>query len=229
MKRVISVRYKKKRRAKIYLRISAVLFLLFGAILLIDYNMRPTIIAYSQYTARALAVGVINTAVIDEMQADKAEYAHLADVQYGPDGAVISVAADAVRINELKSRLIRVIQDEVYDIKEQNFSIPLGTLIGWNFLSGRGPRIPFRVIPTSSVTADIASELTESGINQTLHSILLTVEVKVSAIIPGYSSSVSVENEICIAQTVIVGKVPDSYTVVNGDTQDTVGKINDYS
>ena len=63
-------------------------------------------------------------------------------------------------------------------------------------------------VPKQSTIVDT---LETAGINQTQHRIFIRFTVEMSAILPGYSTSVTVENEVCIAQTLIVGKVPQFY------------------
>ena len=51
-----------------------------------------------------------------------------------------------------------------------------------------------------------------AGINQTRHQILLSVDVYTSILRPGFTASTKVSNEIAVAETVIVGSVPETYT-----------------
>ena len=53
---------------------------------------------------------------------------------------------------------------------------------------------------------------TAAGINQTRHQILLSVDVYTSILLPGFTASTKVSNEIAVAETVIVGSVPETYT-----------------
>jgi hypothetical protein len=52
------------------------------------------------------------------------------------------------------------------------------------------------------------SEFLSAGINQTIHKINLKVSVGIRAVIPGFSDETSVSADYCVAQTVIVGDVP---------------------
>ena len=78
-------------------------------------------------------------------------------------------------------------------------------------MAGRGPDIPLQVVPASFVESTIVDSLETAGINQTQHRIFIRFTVEMSAILPGYSTEVIVENEVCVAQTLIVGKVPQVY------------------
>ena len=64
-----------------------------------------------------------------------------------------------------------------------------------------------------------------AGINQTRHQILLHVDVYTGILLPGFTASTKVSNEIAVAETVIVGGVPQTYTYFS-TTED---KIEDYA
>ena len=68
-----------------------------------------------------------------------------------------------------------------------------------------------RSLPASFVESNITSTLESAGINQTQHKILMDFTVKMSAIIPGYTTSVEVNTQVSIADTLIIGAVPEFY------------------
>ncbi|MCL1789663.1 MAG: sporulation protein YunB, partial [Oscillospiraceae bacterium] len=114
--------------------------------------------------------------------------------------------------NKIKSRVSQSINEGMNTIEQSEIKIPLGTVSGINMLYGRGPAFPVRLTPRGYASVNLISKFTSAGINQTLHQITLTVSTDISAIIPGYTTSVNVETEFIIAQTIIVGTVPESYT-----------------
>ena len=93
--------------------------------------------------------------------------------------------------------------------KKQN---TIGNLILPELFSGRGPGIPLMVLSISTSDASFRNAFTSAGINQTRHRIILDVDVHVSILLPGLTTYTKVSNEISVAETVIVGGVPDTYT-----------------
>ena len=91
-------------------------------------------------------------------------------------------------------------------------SIPIGTLTGSSLLAGRGPTVKVKMQSVGSTTASFRNTFSSAGINQTRHQILLDVTVSVSILLPGFRTSTKVSNEISVAETVIVGSVPENYT-----------------
>ena len=72
----------------------------------------------------------------------------------------------------------------------------------------------------------------ESGINQTLYRISFDVDVNIAIVFPFRYIEVPIKIETVIAETVIVGDVPDAFTHfdLNGDitSQDFQGYVEDY-
>ena len=83
---------------------------------------------------------------------------------------------------------------------------------GSAFLAGRGPKMPVRMQSTGSCSARFENQFSQAGINQTTHQILLCVDVSVSILLPGFRTGTQVANSYAVAETVIVGDVPDTYT-----------------
>jgi hypothetical protein len=84
-------------------------------------------------------------------------------------------------------------------------------------LAGRGPLITVKMQSVGSSTARLVNRFTSAGINQTKHQILLNVDVYVSILLPGFTTATKVSNSFTVAETVIVGSVPDSYTYFDSD------------
>ena len=74
----------------------------------------------------------------------------------------------------------------------------------------------------------VGSVFSAAGVNQTTHRIEMTITVDLFIAVPTAHTSVQVETPFVIAESVLLGKVPDAYTVVTGDDQTTTGQIFDY-
>lgn len=203
--------------------------LLIGLIFFIDWRVRPIITAVSSYQSKIIATKIINEAVNGELNAGQYTYSELVKLTYNPAGQVLAIESNMLGINKLKSAITEKINVALDGLSMRNLSISLGTMTGIQMLYGRGPKIDVKVSPGGYVDAKLISKFSEAGINQTLHQILLDITVNVAAIIPGYTTSVDVISNYTIAETVIVGTVPEGYTHVITESKDLVGDINDYS
>lgn len=186
----------------------------FSLMLMMDLRLRPVITTMAQYQCRVVSVLAMNEAVMEELnKGDIGE--NLVIVEKAPDGSVSSIEINSVEMNRLKTRLTDAVALRLVGIEKQDVHIPIGTLLGWQLLAGRGPDVHLQVLPASYVQSEIVDTLETAGINQTQHRIFIKFSVQMSAILPGYSTSVTVENQICVAQTLIVGKVPQFYAAAS--------------
>lgn len=94
---------------------------------------------------------------------------------------------------------------------EQDVKIPIGTLSGSPLLAGKGFKVTIRVLPLGSVKCQFVSEFETAGINQTRHKIYLDVVATISIVLPTSQSIVKTNTPVLVSESIIVGKVPDTY------------------
>ena len=87
----------------------------------------------------------------------------------------------------------------------------MGNLLGSTLLLGRGPLVPVEITMLTSSRVDLKNELISAGINQTKHQIKLDVVIDIDVILPWSTVSTRVDSEILVAETVVVGRVPETY------------------
>jgi len=68
-----------------------------------------------------------------------------------------------------------------------------------------------QVIMLTSSLVRFDNALSSTGINQSRHAITLKADVDIDILIPWETISTTVETDILIAETVIVGRVPNTY------------------
>ena len=137
-------------------------------------------------------------------------YDYFVTIDRDESGAVTAIKANMARINALSSELLSDIV-EAADKGELSLSIPLGNILGSSLLLGKGPDIPVDVTLLTSSRVDFKNEISAAGINQTKHEMKLDVVVDIDVVLPWRTVSTQVVTEILIAETVIVGEVPQTY------------------
>ena len=218
-----------RRRRLLLLRTVALLTGLVVLLAIGDSHFRPLIKSYGMTQAKLVATQVVNEAVAKVLQGEGVQYADLVKVDKDKAGDIISIESDVLKINSLKAEVTSAISEELRTNERMTVHIPLGTLLGWEIFTGRGPKIPIHISINGAVLTTMSSAFQSAGINQTNHQIMMSVQVLLHAAIPGYDSTATVDTNFIIAETVLVGKVPDSFTDVDGDKSDIVGKIFDYA
>ncbi len=218
------MRYYKRRKAggrrrgklNLYLVLCAFLLVIIYFFTVFEMRVRPIIKSVAEARAKNVAVRAISDVVNETMSECNLTYEDLIIFQKNDSQQVTAVTSNIVRINQLKAELTSKIERRMADTDSLLTKIPMGTLLNQGLLAGMGPRIPIKLVPVGYAKIDIENELSSAGINQTRHEILLDVTVAINVLLPGTSTSVEVSTHLPIAQTVIVGNVPDSYTNVTG-------------
>lgn len=127
------------------------------------------------------------------------------------DGKVESITLNSAKANRIRSKISSNINERFKDKNFASYSVPMGNLFNFPLLSGRGPSIPIRIVPLRSFEADILSEFSEAGINQTKHSVYILAKAKVRLISPFSGMEYEISNKVPLTETVIVGEVPALY------------------
>lgn len=179
-------------------------------------NMNPVLISMAEARARQLAVEVMNEAIAEVMGASTT-YSDLMKVSLDAQGRIAMLEANAIVMNDIASRAALAAQKRLEQVAAEGVSIPLGSASGVGLLSGAGPDIRVSVVPVGSVTTRFLTSFETAGINQTRHEISLEASVQMRIVIPAGADSVSVSTYVPIAESIIVGSVPESYVHVPED------------
>ncbi len=203
---------KLKRKTKRFLFKAAVMVLLvFYGLVILEQQIRPVMMTMAQYECQQLCVNAMNQAVADALTMQPDHLQDLYQVNTDASGKITSVVANPLAINTLKAELTNQVSQRLAALGANAVSIPFGTLLGWQVVAGRGPDLRLRIIQEAYVDSDIHSSLQNSGINQTELLVFITFQVKMGVILSGYTAEVDVQDEICIAQALVVGDVPEFF------------------
>ncbi len=199
-------------RGHVRWRAVLIIVLFFVLILITDKQLRPIIQSITTNQARIKSVDTINTAVAKELQENGVSYNDLVTVERSNSGEVLAITTNMVKMNELKAVIIGDVQQQLGENSHTDIGVPVGTLLGSEFLHGYGPKVPFRVTLSGNVSADFKSSFESAGINQTKHQIYLNIHTSVYSFIPGFNTTTDVETNVPVAETIIVGSVPQLVT-----------------
>lgn len=208
--------WKRKNKSVRKILFLLIVLLLGGLFLVIDGQIRPMIRATAAYHASIYATNLMNEAV--EAELEQLQDAQLVHIEQNEQTSITSVTLDMLRINQIKTGITERILLELSSEETEVVEVPLGTLLGSEIFSGRGSLIPITLSPMGLANIQMTSGMHQAGINQVLHEVVLSVEVEVSAILPGYSADAKASSDYLISQTVIVGNVPERYSQTTGGT-----------
>ncbi len=155
---------------------------------------------------------LVAQAVNDAVNSGDILYDTLITFEKDNDGKITALQSNIAEFNRLQAFITQDVLQRLSESKEMVLAIPLGTLMGSALLAGHGPAFRVTMQTAGSCTAHFENQFSDAGINQTTHRILLFVDVSMSILLPGFRTSTKISNSFSVAETVIVGAVPDSYT-----------------
>ncbi|MBQ7602612.1 MAG: sporulation protein YunB [Clostridia bacterium] len=208
MQKIKRRRLSKKRKLIILLS----LFLVVMITIFVFFNtyVNPIIITISQAQVKAMTTKAVNSAVQTVIN-NTDVYDELINIMTDSEGNITMFQVKSIQINKLSKNISRTAQQNLELASAEGVGIPLGTLSGISVLVGLGPEITFFVSPIGSIQSSFSSEFASAGINQTNHRIYLTLDTTVSIVLPTSTKTVSTKSHILICESIIIGKVPDTY------------------
>lgn len=198
------------RRARILLTLSVVLVALTAFVIQASLYLRQLAGDMAVSNAEDLMILCINDTISKKFAEEDYEYDYFVTLERDDNGDVVAVYANMARINALSSEILQGVVN-ASNSGELSLSIPLGNLLGMSLLMGRGPRIPVEITMLTSSHVDFENELVSAGINQTKHQIKLDIIVDIYIVMPWEKLTTQVDSQVLIAETVIIGDVPQTY------------------
>ncbi len=207
------------RRRRKGIGIGLILLGLLILLMLLLGRVSPIIREMAAAEAENAVTLAINRVLGDMLERGELEYEDLIRLEKDETGAVTAAYANMGRITRLRAEIARTVAEEVLERDRVELRLPMGNLLGISLLSGSGPDLPLRILSVERIQADLSSRFTATGINQTLHQIRVELLVSVRVLVPGGFTTGTVSARLPVAETLIVGRVPDSYTYFEGSEQ----------
>ena len=189
----------------LFLLVALLLFLAAASLYLKDVS---TAIAVSD-ASDAVTVS-INNAIADIMRDGDYSADYFVTFEKSEAGEITAISSNMARINALSAKILDRIVGAT-DTHMLTVNIPVGNLTGVSLLMGRGPKVTVKIITMTSSRVEFNNSIVTAGINQTKHQINLEVIVDIDILVPWGTESTQVVTEVLIADTIVVGRVPDTY------------------
>ena len=158
-----------------------------------------------------MVMQAVNDAVLESLGQEGLQYGDLVSIHKEETGRITSIETDVVKANRLQARIGNAIAQRISEAKSYEISIPIGSLSGSELLLGRGPCLKLKMTLEASTVLQLRNQFASAGVNQTHHQVMLDIQTHVLFITPDSYEPTEVNTSICIAETVIVGEVPQAY------------------
>ena len=159
---------------------------------------------------------LINDAIDEQIESGNIQYDRIVYFEKDLNGRITALKTNISEVNRLKTDILNLINDEILAMDTTHLGVPLGSLFLPEFLSGKGPSIPVEILSIRNSDGSFQSYFTEAGINQTMHQLIMEVLVDVSVLVLGETNSFTVSSQVVVAETIIVGDVPDTFLHTGG-------------
>ena len=190
------------------------LFLLFS----LRSKYRYVINDLAQTSVMNTTSDLANDAIAKQIASGNIAYDRIVFLEKDLDGRITALKTNMSEINRLKTDVLNIINDEILALDHSDIGIPLGSLFLPEVFSGKGPAIPVHILSIRNSDADFISHFTQAGINQTLHRLNMEVSIDIAVLVLGETASFTMTSQVVVAETVIVGDVPQTFLQTGGST-----------
>lgn len=180
------------------------------------YKYNDSIRSLAETQVRNATSDLINDAIDKQIENESIQYDRIVYFEKDLDGRITALKTNMSEVNRLKTDILNLINDEILALDTADLGIPIGSLLLPELLSGKGPVIPVRILSIRNSDASFLSNFSEAGINQTLQQLNMIVSVDVAVLILGKTNYFTVSSQVVVAETIIVGQVPDTYLQTGG-------------
>ena len=187
------------------------------AFLMLRSRYRDVIRELAETQVKNTTSDLTNDAIAKQIADGVIQYDRIVYFEKDLDGKITALKTNMSEVNRLKTDILNIINDEILALDTSDIGIPLGSLFLPEFLSGKGPAIPVHILSIRNSDANFVSHFSQAGINQTLHQLTMIVSVDVAVLVLGQTSSFTINSEVVVAETVIVGQVPDTFLQTGGN------------
>lgn len=219
--------YRRRRRtvrvrgARHPIRSTAVFTLVLSAVMaatfigLLEFRLRPVVEQLAARQVNNHVTARLNGVLSPLVTVNGA----LVEMQRGADGEILGLSMDTQQLNQIRGQVVQAALDTLAQVDVHTLGVPLGSLFDFDLLWAKGPVVEVHSLVAGTVTTVVRTEFQSAGINQTLHRVLLDVEVPLAVLLPGSRGYTVAQLTLCMAETVVVGKVPQTYL----NLSDTLG------
>ena len=198
------------------IRLLLILLVLLVVLALLRSRLYPVMRSLAETQEKNTASDLINDAIAEQIAAGNIRYDRIVYFEKDLNGRITALKTNIGEINRLKTDVLNIINDEILTSDESGLGVALGSLFLPEFLSGKGPKLPVKILVIRNSEADFYSEFSEAGINQTLHKLNMEVFLDVTVLVLGSTTEFTISSHMVVAETVIVGDVPETYLQTGG-------------
>lgn len=188
-----------------------VILLIAGILVFFRIKYQSAIQELAETQIRNSTSDLINDSIDAQIELGLIQYDRMVYFEKDLSGKITALKTNMSEVNRLKTDILGIINDRILALDTSDLGIPIGSLIFPEVLSGKGFQIPILIHSIRNSDASFSSTFTQAGINQTLHQLNMEVLVDVTVLVMGETRNFTVSSNVVVAETVIVGQVPNTF------------------
>lgn len=174
---------------------------------------------YSEQTTKYISTEVTNTLsnYISKIITEQLKYQNLDLVEYIYDNNnnISNISLNSYNIN----KLLAISNDKLYELIYSNeiqnklldIEFPLGQMLGLTLLAKLGPKIYIDTLLINDYKIDLLTDLVEYGINNTMFSAFLLININITLLIPLRETKVNFQTKLYLINEILQGQIPNIY------------------
>ena len=207
----------RKRLKKIRIFFLIAVVILFTSFFVLRSKYRLTIRDLAETSVKNATSDLANDAIAKQIENGNIQYDRIVYFEKDLNGRITALKTNIGEINHLKTDILNIINGQILALDAADIGIPIGSLFLPEFFSGKGPAIPVHILAIRNSEASFTSNFCQAGINQTLHQLIMEIDVDAAVLVLGETSSVTVSSQVVVAETIIVGDVPNTFIQAGGE------------
>ena len=200
----------------VFRRLAIILVVLCVGFLMLRSRYREVVSDLARTQVMNTTSDLTNDAIAKQIAAGNIAYDRIVFFEKDLDGRITALKTNMSEVNRLKTDILNIINDEILALDASDIGIPLGSLLLPEILSGKGPAIPVHILSIRNSDATFVSHFSQAGINQTLHRMNMEVTIDIAVLVLGETNGFTMTSEVVVAETVIVGDVPQTFLQTGG-------------
>lgn len=219
---------KKLRLKRLTASLLALIVLVGSLSFYIEFRLRSVAITFARNAVSSVLSSAINTAAVKLIKENGLTYNKVSNISRDSNNNITAVEIDTNEINRFKASLAEAVQGELAAKNEITVKVPLLAAFGIYYTYLAYPKLSYTLSAATVVSTNFKSEFYDAGINQVLHRISVSVSTAGNLALPGRDERIEEITDFTVAETVIVGSVPDAYTKIDYANEDVVDDVFDY-
>lgn len=203
----------RRKRGK-YFKLAVILIITIAlTVLWMQYfrkNVESQVYLQSTSLVHTRALEVINVATSTTITTSM-NYNDYVTVERDSDNNIVFMQGKTMEMNRLARLLALNCQDAINNMDDQQIEVPIGAFTGSILLANYGKKVKIPLTVYSNISSTYLSTFNAVGINQTRHTIYIKVNVYMDVVLPLASYPIDFDTYVLLAESIIVGKIPDVY------------------